>query len=372
MTKAPSVSNLLLCFSFCALLTRAAMGFSVSHNTKPPTTVLAGFHGHRNHRSDATETNKRTGTKKKTRSKTDLSVHDRRNNEETPEELLARRRANSWILLADDEEPIRRAVGDFFLHKGYEVTTCADGAAALRIATTTSNNNNNTGVVQTTTTAAAATTTTTNAASNRESQQNERILRGDKVPDCIVSDIRMPVMDGLELLRTIRSDKENTVVSNIPVVLLTAKGVTQDRIAGYDAGADAYLSKPFSPEELVAIVDNVIQRAQNLNAENEELHKAVSVGDLKRDVDEIKNLLLHKGGGGIGNGWVAQTNIFLSKDERAVLDLLSRGLMTKEIAVKTHLSTRRIEQLLTGMFRKTGVKNRTELVRWAVSTGNVE
>jgi len=182
----------------------------------------------------------------------------------------------------------------------------------------------------------------------------------------------MPVMDGLELLRTIRSDKENTVVSNIPVVLLTAKGVTQDRIAGYDAGADAYLSKPFSPEELVAIVDNVIQRAQNLNAENEELHKAVSVGDLKRDVDEIKNLLLHKGGGGIGNGWVAQTNIFLSKDERAVLDLLSRGLMTKEIAVKTHLSTRRIEQLLTGMFRKTGVKNRTELVRWAVSTGNVE
>ncbi|OEU13065.1 CheY-like protein [Fragilariopsis cylindrus CCMP1102] len=238
-----------------------------------------------------------------------------------PEEILSKRRANSWILLVDDEEPIRRAVGQFFHDKGYQVTTSADGAAAFQLAMSKKIIDNTTG---------------------------EMIHR---FPDCIVSDIRMPVMDGLELLHKIRNDD---LLSMIPVVLLTAKGLTQDRIAGYDSGADAYLSKPFSPEELVAIVDNIILRSDNLNVEN-----------------EIKNLLLNKGGGGIGNGWVEQTNIFLSKDERIILELLSRGLMTKEIAAETHLSSRRVEQLLTEMFRKTEVKNRTQLVRWAVSTGNV-
>ena len=255
-----------------------------------------------------------------------------------PEEILSKRRANSWILLVDDEEPIRRAVGQFFHDKGYQVTTSADGAAAFQLAMSKKIIDNTTG---------------------------EMIHR---FPDCIVSDIRMPVMDGLELLHKIRNDD---LLSMIPVVLLTAKGLTQDRIAGYDSGADAYLSKPFSPEELVAIVDNIILRSDNLNVESESNSKNVSVDDLKRDLDEIKNLLLNKGGGGIGNGWVEQTNIFLSKDERIILELLSRGLMTKEIAAETHLSSRRVEQLLTEMFRKTEVKNRTQLVRWAVSTGNV-
>jgi DNA-binding response OmpR family regulator len=257
-----------------------------------------------------------------------------------PEEILSKRRSNSWILLVDDEEPIRRAVGQFFHDKGYQVTTCADGAAAFQLAMSKKIiDNTNTG--------------------------GETIHR---FPDCIVSDIRMPVMDGLELLHKIRNDD---LLSMIPVVLLTAKGLTQDRIAGYDSGADAYLSKPFSPEELVAIVDNIILRSDNLNVEGESNNKNVSIDDLKRDLDEIKNLLLNKGGGGIGNGWVEQTNIFLSKDERIILELLSRGLMTKEIAAETHLSSRRVEQLLTDMFRKTEVKNRTQLVRWAVSTGNV-
>ena len=82
--------------------------------------------------------------------------------------------------------------------------------------------------------------------------------------------------------------------------------------------------------------------------------------------------LLNKGGGGIGmNGYVEQTNVFLAPDEQEILELLCEGLKTKEIAAQTYLSTRRVEQLLTRMFRKTGVKNRTELVRWAVQTGNV-
>jgi len=249
---------------------------------------------------------------------------DRRNL--NPEEILSQRRANSWILLVDGEESIRRAVERFFLDKGYQVTSCADGVAALQLVVS-------------------------------------------RRPDCIVSDIHMPVMDGLELLHRIRTDE---LLSMVPVVLLTAKGLTQDRITGYDSGVDAYLSKPFSPEELVAVVDNIIQRSVNLNLESENNNKHVSVDDLRRDLDEIKNLLLTKGGGGIGNGRVKQTNIFLSKDERTILEFLSRGLMTKEIAEETHLSSRRIEQKLTEMFRKTGTKNRTQLVLWGVSTGNVD
>jgi DNA-binding NarL/FixJ family response regulator len=148
--------------------------------------------------------------------------------------------------------------------------------------------------------------------------------------------------------------------------------MTRDRIEGFDSGADAYLSKPFAPEELVAIVDNLIHRQAALNGFGSDEKQSPDVEDLKRDLEEIKNLLLYKGGGGIGNGFVMKTDVFLSSDERRVLGLLCEGLMNKEIAAATHLSTRRIEQLLTQMYRKTGVKNRTELVRWAVSSGNAE
>lgn len=241
---------------------------------------------------------------------------------------LWRQRSECWVIVVDDEEGIRRAVGQLLFDRGYQVTTCADGATALDVSRSKTDNGGN-----------------------------------PKLPDCFVSDIRMPGMDGLELLERIRGEE---ILREIPVVLLTAKGMTKDRIAGYNAGADAYLPKPFDPDELVAIVDGVIERHENLNGAN------IQVEDLKRDLDEIKYLLLEKGGGGIGGGFVQQTNIFLAPDEREVLEHLCAGLMTKEIAAKTYFSTRRVEQLLTRMFRKTGAKNRTELVRWAVKTGNVQ
>jgi DNA-binding NarL/FixJ family response regulator len=249
---------------------------------------------------------------------------------------LSELREKSWILLVDDEESIRNAVSRLFVNKGYHhVTTCADGIEAMEVAM------------------------------GKSADQHDNT----RVPDCIVSDVRMPEMDGIELLRSIRN---NNVLCKVPVILLTAKGMTNDRIAGFDSGADAYLSKPFDPEELVAIVDNLIQRQAALSKLGAKVTQNPNVEDLKRDLDEIKNLLLYKGGGGVGNGWVKQTNVVLSSDERQVLELLSAGLMNKEIAAATHLSTRRIEQLLTQMYRKAGVKNRTELVRWAVSSGNVE
>ena len=142
----------------------------------------------------------------------------------------------------------------------------------------------------------------------------------------------------------------------------------QDRVEGYEAGADAYVPKPFDPDELVTIVESVIRRHEELSDSN-----GVAVDDLKRDLKDIRHMLLEEGGAGSGmKGWVEATNVFLSPQERQILELLCEGLMNKEIADRAFLSTRRVEQLLTTMYRKTKVKNRTELVRWAISTGNVK
>ena len=103
----------------------------------------------------------------------------------------------------------------------------------------------------------------------------------------IVSDVRMPGKDGLEFLSEIRSDP---ALVELPVVLLTAKGMTEDRIAGFEAGADAYLPKPFDPEELLTIIDSSIRRREVLSG------SSVEVEDLKQDLDEIKFLLLERGG----------------------------------------------------------------------------
>jgi DNA-binding NarL/FixJ family response regulator len=308
-------------------------------------------------------------------------------------------------MLVDDEESIRTAVGQLLTKSGFgTVTTCSDGSEAfqqlvMRIDIVAGDDNGDSGSAH-----------TTPSPSN-----NQKFI-----PDCLITDLRMPVMDGIELIRKIRrlpeldgdgiaaaEEEEQQVPSSsnillqrlaqIPIVALTAKGLVQDRIDGYDAGVDAYLSKPFAPEELVVICDQALERYQsdmslpptnvngnnmfpssnaNNNLRNPSLAAGTSadvqVAELKRDLDEIKGLLLEQGGGGIGNGYVERTGVFLTKDERQVLELLSDGLMTKEIASETHLSTRRIEQLLTRMFRKAGVSNRTELVRWAVSSGNVD
>ena len=240
------------------------------------------------------------------------------------------RRSKQWVVLVDDEESIRKSVGQFLFGAGYQVTACADADTALRVC--------------------------------RSSRADDESSSSSSVPDAIVSDIRMPGRDGLALLSDIRSDE---LLVEVPVVLLTAKGLTEDRIAGFQAGADAYLPKPFDPEELLTVIDNSIQRHEALSG------GSVGVDDLKRDLDEIKFLLLEKGGGGVGGGWVEAeaTNVYLAPAEREVLELLCKGLMNKEIAEELFISTRRVEQHLTSMYRKTGKSNRTELVRWAVSTG---
>ena len=86
-------------------------------------------------------------------------------------------------------------------------------------------------------------------------------LAREHVPDLIVSDVMMPVMNGLQFCQEVKKD---LVSSHIPVILLTARALEKHQIEGYESGADAYITKPFSPELLLARIDNLLQSRHQL------------------------------------------------------------------------------------------------------------
>jgi signal transduction histidine kinase/ligand-binding sensor domain-containing protein/DNA-binding response OmpR family regulator len=97
-----------------------------------------------------------------------------------------------------------------------------------------------------------------------EEAQNGKIawkMMLDNLPDLVVSDIMMPVMDGIELCKKIKSDRRT---SQIPVILLTAKSTISEKIEGYETGADDYITKPFSFEILESRIFNLIQQRKKL------------------------------------------------------------------------------------------------------------
>lgn len=118
------------------------------------------------------------------------------------------------ILVVDDDRAVRESLVRALGLEGYEVTAANDGAKALDL------------------------------------------LRAD-TPDVLVLDVMMPVVDGLTVCRVLRSEK-----NRVPVLMLTARTETSDRVAGLDAGADDYLPKPFALEELLARVRALIRRSR--------------------------------------------------------------------------------------------------------------
>ena len=86
-------------------------------------------------------------------------------------------------------------------------------------------------------------------------------LAREQVPDLIVSDVMMPVMNGLEFCQQVKKDD---ISCHIPVILLTARALEKHQIEGYESGADAYITKPFSPELLLARIDNLLQSRHQL------------------------------------------------------------------------------------------------------------
>jgi len=99
-------------------------------------------------------------------------------------------------------------------------------------------------------------------------------------PDLILLDLMLPGVDGLEVCRTLK--KENKT-AGIPIIMLTAKAQETDKVVGLELGADDYVTKPFSPRELIARIKAVLRRA----VEKEKLPEALKVGDLEIDFSKI-------------------------------------------------------------------------------------
>jgi two-component system phosphate regulon response regulator PhoB len=129
------------------------------------------------------------------------------------------------ILIVDDEPDALELVEFNLRQAGYDISTAADGAEALKQARAV-------------------------------------------VPDLIVLDVMLPEMDGLEVCKTLRRDP---ATARIPIIMLTAKAGEIDRVLGLELGADDYVTKPFSPRELVLRIKNVLQRHQQEAARRERL-----------------------------------------------------------------------------------------------------
>ena len=120
--------------------------------------------------------------------------------------------------------------------------------------------------------------------------------------DCIILDVMMPGLDGFEVLSRLRRR------SDVPVLMLTARGGDDDRVAGLELGADDYLAKPFNPRELVARIRAILRRRERAGASHRE---AVAVGLLRLDPESFTASL-------------ADRKIHLTSAEFLVLETLAR------------------------------------------------
>jgi two-component system alkaline phosphatase synthesis response regulator PhoP len=139
------------------------------------------------------------------------------------------------ILLVDDEPRIARIARDYLEHAGYAVVTAGDGQEALDLARA-------------------------------------------RPPSLVVLDLNLPGIDGLQVARRLRRD------GGVPIIMLTARVDESDRLAGLDLGADDYITKPFSPRELVARVKAVLRRTASGSADGDVLRR----GEVTIDAARLK------------------------------------------------------------------------------------
>jgi len=223
------------------------------------------------------------------------------------------------ILLAEDDEGTRLSICDYLELEGYSVVMAANGEEALR-----------------------------------------KVF--DDQPQLIITDIGMPFLDGYALIQKVR---QHPPFRLLPVIFLTAHNETQDRIKGYQLGCDAYLPKPFELQEIGAIVRNLTERSQLIQAAwmhqvamNTAQQRAMQAPgqavppvsaappDLSAELEEA----IHN---------------FTSR-EQDVLALLSDGLSNAQIGDKLYLSPRTVEKYVSSLFRKTDTNNRAELLKFAI------
>ena len=211
------------------------------------------------------------------------------------------------ILVADDDVSIRVAVSDYLEIAGYQAIAADNGRTALT-------------------------------------------LLEKYHPQLLITDINMPQMDGYQLVREVRTRPEYRLM---PVVFLTERGSTVERIRGYQMGCDAYLPKPFEMPELSAILRNLLERSQLIQTEwryQQSLSKPAQP-ETKVSPQAIM---------------AADISIEVTRREQEVLELLTTGLSNTEIGNKLHLSSRTVEKYVSSLLRKTTTTNRSELLRFAL------
>ena len=142
-------------------------------------------------------------------------------------------RSGYRILSADDDENVHRSLNPYFKREGYQILSAHDGEEALDYV---------------------------------------RKMR----PDIVLLDIMMPKMDGLVVCREIRKE------SHLPIIMLTAKGEEFDKLLGLELGADDYITKPFSPREVLARVKAVLRRMHEMKEQDQGAH--LVVGNLDIDM----------------------------------------------------------------------------------------
>lgn len=97
---------------------------------------------------------------------------------------------------------------------------------------------------------------------------------GDSVPDLVILDLNLPVLDGMEVFRILRTQPST---AKIPIIILTARDSEADRVRGLELGADDYVTKPFSPRELVARARAVLRRGDRTPAETSEPYRGTHI-----------------------------------------------------------------------------------------------
>lgn len=159
------------------------------------------------------------------------------------------------------------------------------------------------------------------------------------LPNLIICDVMMPEMDGYTFVKQVR---ENPQTSWLPILFLSAKGQMQDRVTGLSKGADVYMVKPFEPDELVAQIEASLKQAARMRqVQGVEVEATGVTLQVPFDVE-------------------------LTPTEQKVIQAVARGMANREIASDLSVSQRTVESHVSNMLGKTGLKNRTELARWAI------
>lgn len=175
----------------------------------------------------------------------------------------------------------------------------------------------------------------------QSTQQALKILQRN-IPDLLIIDVMMPSQTGYDFIIDIKKD---TRFASIPFIFLSAKGMTKDRIQGYRLGCRSYITKPFDPEELLTVINNIIIETKDID----------NIKLISNQIKKIRITLENKN----------NTYITFTPREKIILFEIIEGETNENISKKIKIGMRNVEKYISRLLNKTNTKNRTDLVRFA-------